>query len=98
MSLETEPDSAANDDATVVGRPGARSRSGPPDSGIRLAGPTPGQPEGSSLPSTMGGSSSTGAGLNEVLEAEEAMRAHGFSAVMSIVSLCVATFIPWLPG
>jgi serine/threonine-protein kinase len=46
----------------------------------------------------MGGSSSTGAGLNEVLEAEEATRAHGFSAAMAIVSLGVTPFVPWLGG
>jgi eukaryotic-like serine/threonine-protein kinase len=96
MSRDTESGSAANDDATVVGRPGARPRSSPPDSGVRLTGPSSAQTD-ASQPNTIG-SSRTGAGLNEVLEAEEATRAHGFSAAMAMVSLSFAPFVPWLGG
>lgn len=73
---------------------GTRVRSSPPDSGVRLAG-TDAQTGGTPLSSSVG-SASTGGGLSDVLEAEEAMRAHGFSAAMAIVSLCVVPFVPWL--
>jgi hypothetical protein len=49
------------------------------------------------IPNTMS-ASSTGAGLSEVLEAEEVTRAHGFAAAMAIVSLAVAPFISLLGG
>lgn len=48
-------------------------------------------------PNTVG-AASTGSGLNEVLETEEATRAHGFSAAMTMVSFSVLVFLGLIGG
>lgn len=75
---------------------GARTRTSSPDSGVRFAG-SRADGEGTPLPNTVG-SSSTSSGLNEVLETEEATRAHGFSAAMTVVSLGVMPSLHWVGG
>lgn len=99
MRGEHEQQAAASLEATVVRRPaGARPRGSQPDTGVRAAAlPAQGSPEATPIPSTLG-ASSTASGLSEVLEAEEATRAHGFSAAMAVVSLSVAPLVVWLGG
>jgi len=99
MSQDNEPGHSLSDEPTVVRRPaGSRQRtSGSPEGGTRSSNapsiseiPTP-------SPSTLG-ASSTGSGLSDVLEIEEATRAHGFSAVMAIVSLAIVPIVVLLGG
>jgi hypothetical protein len=102
MSRDDEQGTAQSEVETVVRRPaGARQRhSSPPESGIRVAGErtaAEAQAEATPMPSTLS-ASSTGSGLSEVLEIEEATRAHGFSAAMSVVSLCVVPIVALLGG
>jgi serine/threonine-protein kinase len=97
MSRDTEPRIATSDAPTVARRPAnARSRSSSaPDSGVRIAEARTADPTQS--PNTLS-ASSTGAGLSDVLEAEEVTRAHGFSAAMAFVSIAVAPTIGLIGG
>jgi serine/threonine-protein kinase len=97
MSRDTEPRIATSDAPTVVRRAtSGKPRTSSPDSGVRFTeartsnAPTP-------MPNTFG-ASSTSSTMSEVLEAEEATRAHGFSAVMSVVSLALTPSIYWVGG
>src|SRR5687768_16351797 len=97
MSRDTEPRVATSDEPTIARRPNAaKPRSSPPDSGVRFTG-AQGDGGRTPLPNTVG-TGSTGSGLSEVLETEEATRAHGLSAAMALVSLSVVPFIGWIGG
>ncbi len=106
MLHDTEGDRAQSEDLTVAGRPKRqRSNSSAPQSSesrlIPLASTLPSSATTSGTPQTLGsrsGSGSTSAGMNEVLEAEEATRAHGFARVIALVCFAVAPAVALIGG
>jgi serine/threonine-protein kinase len=93
----SEPGVASADDPTIARRPSLRTRSSPPS----LSGPrpiAPSIPTGSISRSSSTGGSSSSSHLNEVLQAEEATRAHGFAGFIAVVGAAVTPMLAMVGG
>jgi serine/threonine-protein kinase len=95
-----EPRVAVSDAPTIARRPVSRTRSAPTSQPPSISGARSISPVAAgsvSRASSASGSSSSGH-LNEVLQAEEATRSHGFAGFISVVGLVVTPLILLVGG